>query len=695
MKGKLGKYLVIALPVLAIILLMYPTWKFNQLDKERGVLDSANRVKWDQSNAEEYKKNRMQALKLGLDLRGGMYVTLEVDAVQLLLEAADQSLRNDETLNQVIAQTRQDADGGSDDAIIDIFTRNFNAIAKPKGKSLINYYDVANEKEISEEAIVEKLKRDIDEAIKQAEQVIRQRVDKYGVTEVNIQRQGTRRLVLELPGVQNEAEMRQLLSTTARLEFKLVRGNTEILRSLLNIDNMLAAKSGKAPAQPAAAPAADTTKADSTKNMATADSAKAAADTTKKTAANDSAKKNDPYAGLNDEQKAKKYRELHPFTSLFGTQVYVNENDRPQMIDISEEVIRQIPPNAQFIFSTNETNKRILRDMLKDPSINRMLPSELEIAIGAKAERGTEKSANPIFSMYILKREPELTGDVVTEAIPRFDQSTNKPEVLMFMNDEGTEKWSKITGANVGKRIAIVLDGEVFSAPNVQNKISGGQSTITGMANPEEANLLTVVLKAGALKAPVKIIEERVVGPSLGEDSIRSGLMASLIAFILVVLFMAVYYRGAGMVANLAVIVNVGLIIAVLVPGFGFGGTLSLPGIAGIILTIGMAVDANILIFERIREELYRGRTMRAAIDEGFRHALPAILDSNVTTFLTGLVLFVMGYGPIKGFALTLMIGIVTTLFTAIVVSRAIIELWLSRKANATIGFGEHPTMKL
>jgi preprotein translocase subunit SecD len=231
----------------------------------------------------------------------------------------------------------------------------------------------------------------------------------------------------------------------------------------------------------------------------------------------------------------------------------------------------------------------------------------------------------------------------------------------------------------VKKRIAVVLDGRVYTAPTVQNKITGGRSQITGSSTIDEARLLEIVLKAGALKAPVKIVEERVVGPSLGEDSIRSGLLSSAVAAILVVLFMIVYYVSAGMIADFAVVINIVLVVAILA---AFGGTLTLPGIAGLILTLGMAVDANILIYERIREELYRGRSLRAAVDEGFSKALSAILDSNITTFITGLILYYLGTGPIKGFAITLMIGIVMTLFTGITLSRAIFEIVLARGAT-------------
>jgi len=661
LKGKVGKLLTIIVPIILAVFLLYPTWRAQQMAAERQSLDSAAQVQWDQVNGEDFRKEKLRALKLGLDLRGGMYVTLEVDVVRLLEEAADRA-SVDETFQRVIEETHRQAEQ-SDEEVLDIFLRNFDRLARPQGKSLVTYYELVDVRDISEERIIERLKRDINEAVDQALEVIRQRIDKFGVTEPTIQKQGTRRILLELPGVQDEREMRQLLQTTARLEFKLLRHGNDVLYAFLNIDRYLAGKSTR----DTTIAGLDTTRTDTTTARAS-----------------DTAAKPDPYAGLSDEEKIAKFRREHPFLSLFAGQVLIGERYQP--FDIAEEVIPKLPADAEFSFVTTEDGKRQLQSLLARPDIRRMLPADAEIAFSAKPERGSDNTPNRTYGMYVLKRDPELTGDVVTDAYATFDQMTNRPMVLMYMSSDGAERWAKITGANIGKRIAIVLDGEVYSAPVVRSKITGGSSQIEGMANVEEAKLLQIVLKAGALKAPVKIIEERVVGPSLGEDSIRSGISASLIAFALVVLFMVTYYSLGGVVAVIAMLINVMLNLGIL---SGFGGTLSLPGIAGIILTLAIAVDANIIIFERIREELHRGRSLRASIDEGFRHALPPIIDSHVTTFLTGLILFVLGYGPIQGFATTLMIGILTTLFTSILVSRAIIEVWLARSPNARISFGE------
>ncbi len=356
----------------------------------------------------------------------------------------------------------------------------------------------------------------------------------------------------------------------------------------------------------------------------------------------------------------------------------------------SQEVgyINEALPEGEYNFVVSDELLPKVRMILNRSEVKALLPDDITIHFAAKAETFKDQKGKDVkfFNFYACKDfQPKLTGEVITDAVATYDQTNNQPIVNMAMDSDGAERWAKITGANIGKRIAVILDDQVYTAPNVQARITGGSSQITGMANPEEARLLKIVLKAGALKAPVQTAEVRVVGPSLGEDSIASGLNASLIAFALVILFMLMYYVKGGLVADIAIFINVFLILAVMA---AFDGTLTLPGIAGIILTIGMAVDANILIYERIREELFRGRTIKAAIDEGFKKALSAILDSNVTTFITALILFYFGTGTIQGFAMTLMIGILGTLFTAILVSRAIIELTMSPSASS-YNFGQ------
>jgi preprotein translocase subunit SecD len=283
-----------------------------------------------------------------------------------------------------------------------------------------------------------------------------------------------------------------------------------------------------------------------------------------------------------------------------------------------------------------------------------------------------------------VKKQVELKGDVIEEARPTFDRYTNAPEVSMTMNREGARKWARITGANIGKPIAIILDGYVYTYPNVITKISDGRSSITGLGSVQESEDLVNILMSGALPAPLDIVEERTVGPTLGQASIQSGFSSTIIGLIIVAVFMIAYYNKGGGIADMALIFNMIFILGILA---AFKATLTLPGIAGIVLTIGMAVDANVLIFERIREEQAVGKSVRAAIDSGYANAMSAILDSNITTFLTGVILYSFGVGPIKGFAVTLMAGIVSSLFTAIIITRIVVD-YMTRDKNAVVNFG-------
>lgn len=710
MKNKqLRRWLLILGPLVAAAVILWPTVDAYLLEQEESQAlhqamhgkDSSALKAFENAKGERYRTAKMNRVKLGLDLRGGMYVMMEVAVDTLLRETAARETL-DETFEAVMKATHAQAESTGED-YLDVFYANFDRIARPKGKSLISYFDVPGVQDVTDEKVKERLREDVDGAIDQALEVIRQRIDKFGVSEPNISKQGSRRIVLELPGVNNEKEMRQLLSTTARLEFKLVRNNADIVKALYRIDAYLAKNNGGSKTDTAIATtdstAKDTVKKDTTAVATKADKKKkdttaVAGDTTKKdtskTASADSA---DPYKGLKDEEKGKRYQKDHQLTTLI--QVFpldqegrfISKDGNPSYFYNESQV-----PELEYVMYVPSKLYAKLMSILDRPDVKKLIPADLQLLRSAKPEFVSKDLKDTTFALWCVLRNAELTGEYVTDARASSDPMTNLPVVMMEMDQEGAEKWADVTGKNIKKKVAIVLDDQVYSAPVVQNKIAGGSSQITGMDSPEEARLLEIVLKAGALKAPVKIVEERVVGPSLGEDSIRRGLMGMGIAFLLVVLFMGLYYSTAGMVANLAVILNVLLILAILTPlVISGGGTLTLPGIAGIILTIGMAVDANILVFERIREEMLRGRGFRNAVDEGFSKALSAIVDSNVTTFLTGLILFLLGTGPVQGFALTLMIGIITTFFTAIIVSRAMIELMISN--GKEINFGQPSTM--
>lgn len=677
-KGLLGKWLIIVLPLLAAGLLLFPTFRASQLEKQRLELVKAKNetalAAFDKENGEALRKNKEQSLKLGLDLRGGIYVTLEADVIRLLEESAMRDAVDDVFL-ETLEKTRQQVDAGGDDDVLPVFLKNFDAIARPKGRKLFSYFDAGSNRDLSEDAIVKRLERNINEAIDQAIEVVRQRIDKYGVAETTIQKQGTRRIVIELPGVNNEAEVRSLLQTTARLEFKLVRNNAQIVRTFYAIDQLLKNKGVDASASTTATAAASSTATTTAASTATASAGGA-----------DSAKK-DPYAGLTDDQKREKFKKDYPFTSMFVT--YFNPpGEGQQPIPVIYE--KNEFPEGDYSFQIPDESVQKFEEIMARADVRRIMGTEYQAIISAKPEPFFERQGVKLYYIYGVLAKPELTGDVISDATATFDPTNNAPMVMMDMNADGSASWARITGANIKKRIAIVLDDRVYSAPTVQNKITGGRSQITGSSTIDEARLLEIVLKAGALKAPVKIVEERVIGPSLGEDSIRKGIISGAIAALLVVLFMILYYATAGVLADLAVLVNITIIIAVLA---AFAGTLTLPGIAGLILTLGMAVDTNILVFERIREELHHGRSLRAAVDEGFKRAFNAILDSNITTMITGAILYYLGTGPIRGFAVTLMIGIVITLFTGITLSKVFFELILSRGAT-TFNLGQPASEK-
>jgi preprotein translocase subunit SecD len=593
----------------------------DQLDKElRAVEDS---IKTSDPSYADAKQKRM---KLGLDLQGGMRVVLEVNTAKLLEKIAKNP---DDVFKKALKEAEQEA-VLSDESVVDIFGRKLTE----KGIRLSRYFGTIRE---DDNEILDNLKIQSEDAVSRAMEIINNRVDQYGVSEPSISRQGARRIIVELPGIAREDEAKQLLQGTALLEFRIVKDNELTISVMQKIDNVLAGKVEPDTALTGTDTTitADTTKAD-TSNLAEV----TPGDTTQE---------------MTKEQFAKE----HPFFSVAvldpqsqSADAYVQEDQRNklmQMLD-REEVKKVIPNNVEFVFSSKP--------------------------VGFQDGKG-------IYVMYLVNKVPELTGGVVTNAMANIDPNTSSPIVSMEMNSEGATEWARITGANVGKRIAIILDGVVYSAPSVRGKIPGGRSQIEGMADLDEAKRLEIVLKAGALPAPVNIIEERTVGPSLGQDSIHNGLISSIVGYIVVAAFMIFIYRKSGSVASAALVCVVLFTLGVLA---GFGATLTLPGIAGIVLTMGMAVDSNVLIYERIREELATGKTVRASVDSGFEKALSAIIDSNFTTFFTGLILYQFGTGPIQGFALTLMIGILTSLFGALVITRVVFDIMVYKGYKLNIG---------
>jgi preprotein translocase subunit SecD len=458
----------------------------------------------------------------------------------------------------------------------------------------------------SNDEIATFLKAQRTSALDRAIEIIRTRVDRYGVTEPSIVKQGNNRIVVELPGVEDKERVRSLLKGTARLEFRLAADAQEF-RSFVN----------------SVYEYYDSYQADSTD-----------ADTA--------------------------------ITNQFNP---------------IEEVL--VPAQSPYLvgYAAADDTARVM-ELLNVDAIQRFMPRSTTMMWSASPLPG--QGGEDLYQLIGVRTQVELTGDVIEAATVQFDPATNVPEVSMSMNSEGARKWGRITGANIGKPVAIVLDGYVFSYPNVQTKISNGRSSITGLDGVDEAEDLVNILLSGALPAPLEILEERTVGATLGAESIQAGLNSILFGLGIVAIFMIIYYRTGGGIADIALLLNIIFILGILA---AFKATLTLPGIAGIVLTIGMAVDANVLIFDRIREEQRTGKTLKASIEAGYANAMSAIVDANVTTFFVAIILFSFGVGPIKGFAVTLMAGIVASLFSAIVITRVVVDYLTQAKQNA-VSFG-------
>lgn len=615
MKNNRFKILLTVIIAIVAVWSLWPTYQDYAFSKKLESFSSGeDSLKYALEHRDEIERAREKSLKLGLDLKGGMHLVMEVD----LLDLIDQRAWNkDAQFQRIMANVRRKA-GDSGANVISVLASEF----RTENIKLSRYfYDIRN----SDQEIIDKLNKESQDALTRAKEIIRNRIDQYGVAEPVIQTQGSRRIVIELSGVSDEGRVRKLLKGTAKLEFKLVKDPESVLRALDRINSYLASKTlGPVAADSSAAPA----------------------------------------SALTEDSLAKKQ-----------TLLPKKPASRPLY-----DVVGVMENGTAF---TAEYSREYVAALLAREDIRALLPQDTELLLDAKPDQ-TPKGEK-FYTIYLLKKSPELTGGVITEAKATFGSQGVQPEVLMEMNSEGTAKWARITGANIGKRIAIVLDGAVYSAPVVQSKIPNGNSVINGITSLEEAKDLEIILKAGALPAPVRIIEERTVGPSLGSDYIRAGMLSILWGFAAVALFMIFYYHKAGMAADLALVLNIFIVISVLA---GFSAALTLPGIAGIVLTMGMAVDANVLIYERIREELDEGKNLRTSVDTGYKKAFSSIFDSHVTTLCAAFLLYVYGIGPIQGFAVTLMIGTAASLFTAIVVTRVIFDLLLGRNLMNEKSFG-------
>ena len=472
------------------------------------------------------------------------------------------------------------------------------------------------------------------DAVDRALEIIRSRIDQFGVTEPVIQKSGDDRIIVDLPGFTDVERAEKLIGETAQLQFKLLESQENATLLLSKIDEALVELRRKEGGEPAATPRADT--ADTGKVNVLADLLGDSADTSKDAAA------------MTDEELDQ------PFSTYLEP---IPGTDFPEFFVETEMV-----PNVKAL--------------LEKPEVQKVIPSEAQFALGRRSEIYTGRQ---VTRFYVMKSRVQMSGEYLTDAIPQTDQY-GKPTVSFQLTREGGRIFSRVSGPNIGKPLAIVLDGRVESAPVIQDRIRDrGQITMGSGATYAEARDLSIVLKAGALPTDVEIIETAVVGASLGRDSISKGLTSSYIALILVLLLVGIYYRISGVIADLGLIFNLFFLLAAMA---GLRATLTMPGIAGIILTIGISVDSNVLILQRIREELATGKTIRASIDAGYDRALVTIVDSHVTTLLTAAILFIFGSGPIKGFAVSLFLGVAISLYTAVVITRAVYDF---RKGYKTL----------
>lgn len=564
-----------------------------------------------------YEEVKNKELSRGLDLQGGMHVTLEVsqkEIIEALAKNIDSGFEN--ALHQAEQLTRENRKS---------FSQNFfSSLLEINPDNSFSYYfaNALNKEKItlssSNATVVNYVNSEIDGAVDSAYDIIRNRIDKFGVTQPNIQRvKGSNRITLELPGVDNPQRVRNLIQGVAKLEFLEVWSHQDALTHMYKVDTEWTKKYGS------------------------------------KTSSVEKTVDNSLFHGESEDNVA------------------IQETEK----DVRSPLQKSISPYS-FIYLLSDTSK--VNQVLNDESLMSILPSNMKFAWSHKSFT-TGQGVNCIELMVLKKgQEAKITGDYIADATQTYGQN-NQPVVSMSMNIEGTKKWKKMTSENLGSRIAIVLDNEVYTAPTVQSVIDGGRSEISGDFTIEEAKDLGNVLKAGKLPAPTHIIEEVVVGPSLGDIAQSDGIQSVVIGLSLVLLFMTIYYAKGGWIANAALGLNIVLIFGILAE---LGAVLTLPGIAGIVLTIGMSIDANVLIFERIREEQKKGISILTSISNGYNRAFSTILDANMTTLFTGIFLYTFGIGPIKGFAVTLIIGILCSFFTSVFVTRLIITALIKKKGN-------------
>lgn len=612
-----------------------------------------------------YQECIERELNFGLDLKGGMNIILEISVTDVIRNLS--SSPSDTTLNKALAAAKAMQASSQKDFIV-LFGEEFEKIAP--GASLETLFRT---KELSPRIpfgssnsdVIDVLGEEAQGAIDNAFNIIRTRIDQFGVAQPNIQQLETAgRVLVDLPGVKDKDRVRKLLQGTANLEFWTTYDNAELQQALFEANTVVKDYLD----------AEKALKADKTETVeeavVVADETPAVADETEEDGGLLSMVESDSTAA--GDSLSSDIAATYP---LF--QVLIPSMDQRTGQPYPGSVV-----GSAHFKDTSKVNLYLA--LIKDKNL---FPRDIKFMWGNKAVTDSEKKPTNYFQLYAIKAsgrdgKAPLDGDAITSARQEFDEAKGTAYVSMTMNADGATTWARLTGQNVGKSIAIVMDNRVFSAPNVMGEITGGNSQITGDFSINEATDLANLLKSGKLPAPARIIQETVVGPSLGAKAVKSGSQSFVLAFVVILLYMVFYYsKNAGVVADVALLVNMFFIIGILA---SLGAALTLPGIAGIVLTIGMSVDANVLIYERIREELRAGKGLKLAVKDGYGNALSAIIDANLTTLITAIILLLFGTGPIKGFATTLVIGILTSLFTAIFITRILIEAQLDKGKEFT-----------
>ena len=577
-----------------------------------------------------YKECKEKEVNLGLDLKGGMNVMLEIQVQDLVKSLAGES-QNDPAFVEALERANAALKAGASDYIGE-FAKAYAETSN--GAPLAAIFVSPDRKDITpnstDDEVIKVLRNETDAAIAASFNILRSRIDHFGVTQPNIQRvPNSNRIMVELPGIKEPERVRKLLQGSASLEFWVVYDAQEVLPILAEADQMI--KAGQQPAEEVAAEATE-----ESSDLA----AEAAATESEEETVTGFSRENNPLFAL-----------LDPTYS-----------------------------GGCIVGAAREADMPAINEYLARPEVKNLMPADLVLAWAVKGE-DYFGGRYALYALRSIDGKPAMDGASVATAQENYSQNGANAEVNLTMTANGTSQWAQLTGQNVGKPIAIVLDGLVYSAPNVNGKIEGGNSVITGNFTIQEAQDLANVLKSGKVPAPARIIQDQVVGPSLGIESINAGMFSFVLAFILVLLYMGLFYKTAGWLADIALVLNIFLLMGVLV---SFGSVLTLPGIAGIVLTMGMAVDANVIIYERIKEELRGGKGLSMAIKDGFSNAYSAIIDGQLTTIITGIVLFVFGNGPVQGFATTLVIGILTSVFCAIFITRMLIEKVAEKWGNVS-----------